>query len=102
MTPPVFHNKNNMILEQKLSGPSILWPRGKPKDAPAPPVEPAIVELLRAHECTCIMAHDGTADEVGFNCYEIINKHGDALQLRFGASTADWRVAVLQVASHRE
>lgn len=91
-----------MIYEQKLSGSAILWPPGKPKDRLEAPVEPAILALLTHHECICLMAHDGTPDEIGFNCYEIINKHGDALHLRFGALLSDWKAAIEQVAGYRE
>lgn len=81
-----------MLYEQKLSGAVILWPGGKPKDKPAPPAEPRILELLARCECTVIM---------GLNCYEIVNKHGDALELPFdGASFDEWVTAVEQVANH--
>lgn len=77
-----------MLFEQKLTGPIIPWPK-KPADRIAPPTEPQIVQWLENYNCTC---------KVGFNCYEIINEKGDALEFPFGKEIGEWLVAIKQVA----
>lgn len=82
-----------MLYEQKLTGSVIMWPGGKPKDGPAPPAQPEIVAMLAARECIVKM---------GFNCYEIVNKRGDALEFPYNGTLIEWHNAIEQVAGYCE
>jgi hypothetical protein len=86
----ISNNKRHLevLYEQKPTGPVIIWPRGKPTDKVQPPTEPRIVAWLTAAKCIV---------KIGFNCYEIVNEKGDALELPFGCRIEDWPVAIAQV-----
>jgi hypothetical protein len=70
------------------------WPLGKPPgrfQIAAIPNSPEIISLLTQNYCTSVK---------GDNCYEVVNKKGDVIQLPFGSALEDWTAAVHQVASY--
>lgn len=84
-----------MLYEQKLSGSIINWPNPLHKKTAViaiPPDVPAIKEILARNECTC---------KQGANCYEVVNKFGDAIELPYTATLQDWEEAAVQLKAHR-
>lgn len=81
-----------MLYEQKMTGPTINWPGGKPKDRPDPGSNPEISVHLTKWECRVIFASDH---------YELINKHGDAIEMSLVAPIAEWADACQQLGEFR-
>lgn len=72
---------------------SIFWPGGRrPKDAVGIPEQLRIIAALARWKCTAKVIH---------NAYDIVNEHGDAIEIPFGASIEDWETAAEQVSKHR-
>lgn len=70
------------------------WPLGKPAGRTQIACPPDVAEIraaLTERECTC---------QRGDNCFEIINKKGDAIEIQYGAPLQDWLDAVRQVAEY--
>lgn len=80
-----------MLYEQKMSGPVINWPV-RPKDRPDPSTNPEIGVHMRKWECTAVFAMDH---------YELINKHGDAIEMSVTAPASDWAEACKQLGEFR-
>lgn len=84
-----------MLYEQKNTGPVILWPNPAHKRVSGiaiPPQVPEILAALAENECTA---------KQGADCYEVVNKHGDAIELPYGSSVVDWQQAAKQLKDHR-
>lgn len=93
--PPLYNKKNMRYDENNPNGlnnlPRIHWPGGRPKDAPAPPTEPAII---------CELSKQGCEVKMGSNCYEIIHtKSGDVIELLFGCTVEKFLDAVRYLGS---
>lgn len=82
-----------MLYEQRMTGPVINWPRGKPPDRPNPGTNPEIAAVLTKWECRI---------EWASTHYELINKHGDAIEMSVTAGLGDWTDACQQLGQHRE
>lgn len=84
-----------MLYEQKLSGPVILWPNPAHKKIAVIAIPPQVDEIQQAltdNECTAKQGH---------NCYEVVNKYGDVIELPYGCSIEDWQLAAKQLKEHR-
>lgn len=75
----------------------VRWPV-RPKDTIGIPTNPRIQATLQKWECTAKVV----TGEKGQGAYDVINKHGDAIELPFGAPEADWEDAAEQLAKHRD
>lgn len=82
-----------MLYEQRMTGSVINWPGGKPKDRPNPGTNPEIATHLQKWDCRIEWASDH---------YELINKHGDAIEMSVTAGLGDWADAIEQLGRHRE
>lgn len=74
-----------MIFEDRARGTRINWPGAKPPDEVQLPTEPAIVRLLEEHKCTVKLTH---------NAFELVNDRGDAMDIPYSATLAEWEEAV--------
>lgn len=84
-----------MLYEQKITGPIIAWPNPAHRKTAAiaiPPQVPEILAALAENECTA---------KQGADCYEVVNKYGDAIELPYGCSVEDWQQASKQLKEYR-
>jgi hypothetical protein len=70
----------------------IRWPV-RPKDTVGIPQNPRVAAALAKWKCTARVTH---------NAYDVVNEHGDAIELPFGASERDWEIAAETVGRYRE
>jgi len=69
----------------------VHWPK-RPKDAVGIPQNPRILAALEKYKCTAKVTH---------NAYDVINQYGDAVEIPFAATEADWEEAAELVGKHR-
>ena len=69
----------------------VRWPV-RPKDAVGIPQNPRILAALEKWKCTARVIH---------NAYDVINEHGDAVEIPFGSSEEEWEQAAEYVSKHR-
>lgn len=90
----ITYKKNKtVIFETKMTGTVINWPGGKPKDRPDPGTNPEISVHLKKWDCRIEWASDH---------YELINKHGDAIEMPVTATIPEWAEACEQLGRHHE
>lgn len=82
-----------MLYEQKMTGQIINWPRGKPPDRPNPGTNPEIAVHLKKWDCRVEWASDH---------YELINKHGDAIEMPVTSTVPEFAAACEQLGKYRE
>lgn len=70
----------------------VRWPV-RPRDGVGIPQNPRIQTALTKWKCTAKVIHNG---------YDVINSHGDAIEIPFGASEETWEQAAETVGTYRE
>lgn len=84
-----------MLYEQKLTGTVIPWPNAAHRKTAGIAIPPQVDEIAKAlsdNECTA---------KQGNNCYEVVNKYGDAIELPYGCAIQEWVDAAKQLKDHR-